>query len=516
MSESISISPVTSRTPNFIVSSVLTSSQIADLFKLVYFEPYPVSLASKYLGIDNKKLLDFLVTNHGKAFFSTSHMEDRGEKSKELWVRVNTLNLIQRKAKIKPISSERLHSIKRVLRTNGFGAYNKKSKKMKWDNSIYQLNQMDFINYKNRINHKALVFGKDPTKPDNFFAPLLTLPYSTRFTDKHKQKAILAKYFSIWEYAALHYNKAILITVTEDPKQHDNLWETNKSHSQGINNLISMLKKRIKAEISRYPDFKMMYEAVKRGVLLNYDSLQGLKGRYIKKLHEQYRRTCPSVTYQDFKSYLISGTFSHKQLAAIILEGYTISSHFKDVPDDYEFQYINIGEFQFNGRLHSHFLIFGLDYIIDVHELSKKLPDYGLGEITHIYALKKNPQNPLAWTWKNPKNQPKDARNRSPIDYLKVYLLKAQYSAAVNYWVFNSRYYTNSRNFEPLDEKIARALIRKQKRLAPKFWTYLGTIDSYTDQFPSIRYVTNEEYLKVANSLLGCPGGSVSEGVAIL
>lgn len=504
-------------TPNFIVSSVLTPSQIANLFKLVYFEPYPVSLAARYLGIDNKKLLDFLVTNHGKSFFITSHIEDRGEKSKELWVRVNTLNLIKRKAKIKPIAAERLHSIKRVLRIQGFGAYNKKTRKINWENNIYQLNQKDFLNYKNRITHKALVFGKDPSKPDNFFAPLLTLPYSTRFTDKRKQKAALAQYYSMWENGALQHNKALLVTITEDPKAHTNLWETNKNHSKGMNSLISMLKKRIKAEIHRYPDFRILYEAVKKGITLDYTSLSGLRNRYIKLLHQQYRRSNPEVSYHEFKNQLIQGSFSQEFLSSLILEGYTASSHFKDVKEDsYEFKYINIGEFQFNGRLHSHFLIFGLDYIIDVHELSKKLPDYGLGSITHIYSLKKNPQNPMAWTWKNPKNQPKDARNRTPVDYLKVYLLKAQYSTAVNYWVFNSRYYTNSRNFEPLDERIAKALARKQRRLAPKYWSYLGTIDASTDQFSTLRYVTVDEYLKVANSLLNCPGCPVTEEGAIL
>lgn len=493
------------RTPNFRVSSVLAASQIAGLFQLTYFEPYPVSQAAKYLRIDNKKLLDFLETKHGKAFFITSHAEDKNGKSQNLWVRVNPINLINRKAKIKPIAHERLHTIKRVLNTQGFCEYNPKTRKPHWLNKIYQYNQKDFLNYKNRINNKALVFSKDPTKPENFFAPLLTLPYSTRFTDKIKQKATRARYFSMWENAALYHTKALMVTITEDPKLHDNLWETNKSHSQGINNFISMVKKRVKAELNRYPDFKILQEAVKRGVDLNYESLSGLKNRYIKLLHQQYRRSHPDTTYQEFKALILNGSFTSSQLAAIILEGYTISSHFKDIPADYEFKYVNVLEHQLNGRLHSHFLIFGLDYLMDIRELSNKLPDYGLGSITHIHALKKNPTNPAAWTWKNPKNTPKDARNKDPVDYLKVYLLKAQYATAVNYWVFNSRYYTNSRNFEPIDERIAKALLRKQKRLAPKYWAFIGTIDAHDDQFSNVRYVGIEEYVKVANSLLAIP-----------
>lgn len=498
-----------SRRPNFIVSSLLEPSQIANLFKLVYFEPYPISLAAKYIGTDNKRLHDFLATKHGKSFFTTSHMEDKESKDQILWVRANTLNLINQKAKFKPIAHERAHTIKRVMNTQGFCEYNPKTKKPHWLNKIYQYNQVDFLNYKNRINNKALLFSKDTGKPDNFFAPLLTLPYSTRFTDKIKQKAIRAKYFEMMELSGIAHTKALMLTVTEDPKAHDNLWDTNKSHSIGMNNLISFLKKRIKAEIRRYPDFRILYEAVKKGVIFNYESLSGLRNRYIKLLHQQYRREYPSVTYQDFKTSLYKGKFSQDQIISIIKNGYTASSHFKDVNEDtFEFQYLNIGEFQLNGRLHSHFLIFGLDYIIDVHELSKILPSYGLGKITHIYALKKNPNNPTAWTWKNPKNTPQDARNKDPIDYLKVYLLKAQYAVAVNYWVFNSRYYTNSRNFEPMDKRIAKALLRKQKRLAPKYWTFIGTIDAHLDQFSNIRYVGTEEYLKVVNSLLQSPDES--------
>lgn len=499
------------RTPNFRVSSVLSASDISKLFQLVYFEPYPVSVAARYLQIDNKKLLDFLVTKHGKTFFITSHAGSEEDKGRELWVRANTLNLIQRKAIFKPIAVERTHCIKRVLHTNGFCEFNKKTKKPNWLNKIYQYNQIDFMNYKKRISHKALLFLKDPTKPDNFFAPALTLPYSTRFTDKIKQKATRAKYFTIMENNALIHNKALMVTITEDPKLHNNLWETNKSHSQGMNTLISFLKKRIKAEINRYPYFKTLHEAVKRGIELNYNSLSGLKNKYIKKLHEQFRRDHPETTYQDFKQSLINGSFTSSQLADIILKGYTISSHFKDInPDTYEFKYLNIGEFQLNGRLHSHFLIFGLDYIIDVHELSKKLPEYGLGNITHIYALKKNPNNPKAWTWKNPKNTPKDSRNKDPVDYLKVYLLKSQYLTAVNYWVFNSRYYTNSRNYEPIEKRTERAILRKQKRLAPKIWTYVKTVDAHTDQFSNIRYVGIDEYIKCANAVLNSVGGEVA------
>ena len=63
-----------------------------------------------------------------------------------------------------------------------------------------------------------------------------------------------------------------MVTFTKDPKLYKNLWDANKDHMKGINNFISFIKKRIKAEIKRYPEFKMMNEALKRGHVMDYNS----------------------------------------------------------------------------------------------------------------------------------------------------------------------------------------------------------------------------------------------------
>ena len=76
---------------------------------------------------------------------------------------------------------------------------------------------------------------------------------------------------------------------------------------------------------------------------------------------------------------------------------------------------------------------------------------------------------------------------------LKAYLLKAQYATSVNYWVLSSRYYTNSRNFEPLEERTRKALLRNQRRLRPRYWVYVKFLDAHTNEFPNVRYVDIEE-----------------------
>ena len=210
----------------------------------------------------------------------------------------------------------------------------------------------------------------------------------------------------------------------------------------------------------------------------------------------------PYVSYKDFKKGVDEGYFTHTDLKALIEEGYRLSSYYKDLPEDYSFQYLNVPEFQFNGRLHLHFVVFGMDYLIDLKELRQWWKSHGMGEMVHAYSLKKNPKDPMKWTWKNPRNRPMDHRNKDPVDYLKAYLLKAQYGTSVNYWTFNTRFYTNSRNFGTEEERNIRAIIRAMRRHKPSFYVYVKSLDAHNQDDPNIRYVDNKEYVQLAESLL--------------
>jgi hypothetical protein len=419
--------------------------------------------------------------------------------------------LINCNAHLQPTARERVQAIKLLADVNGFCEFDKKKKKPRWLNDVYFRVQKKFIDYKERVSHKSLVLIKDPTKGDNFFAPMKILPYKTRFTDKNVQKAKIAEFLSLWENAALWSNKGLIFVVTNDPKNHDNLIETNKAHNAAVNDLITTLKKRVKAEINRYPDFVMLNQALKRGVKLNYESLKGLKDHYIRKLYEQYKRNHPDIKRKQFKDSIINGSITYEDIKDIIIEGLKISSHFKNVGDDV-LKYINVLEFQLNGRLHSHIPLFGIDYIMDVKELSRFCVSKGLGKIVHAYAIKTDASG--KWTWKNPNNIPRDSRNRNPVDYLKVYLLKGQFATASNYWAFGSRFYTNSRNFEPVEERTRKAILRKQRRLAPRFYVYAGVITDYSEKYDNIRYIDNRDYLKIAKALIDYKN-SVPESVSV-
>ena len=110
-------------------------------------------------------------------------------------------------------------------------------------------------------------------------------------------------------------------------------------------------------------------------------------------------------------------------------------------------KYLNVHEFQKNGLLHSHIVIFGLDYLTDFRRLSEMWKKCGQGRIVYIYGLRNNGQ---AWTWS--RARPKDAKKGRTVDaYLKKYLKKALFdnSELELYWTFNKRFFTYSRSLKP-------------------------------------------------------------------
>lgn len=109
-------------------------------------------------------------------------------------------------------------------------------------------------------------------------------------TDKIRQKDTRIKYFKLWDDAALFHQKACFVTLTLDPKNFDNLWDANKDVMNAFHDLIDFIRKRIKEEIKRYPEFKLMFEAIKRGHTVDQEFLSGRRNILYRLLFEQYRR----------------------------------------------------------------------------------------------------------------------------------------------------------------------------------------------------------------------------------
>lgn len=113
----------------------------------------------------------------------------------------------------------------------------------------------------------------------------------------------------------------------------------------------------------------------------------------------------------------------------------------------YRPKYLNVHEFTEKGLLHSHIVIFGIDYLTNWKRLSKDWQKCGQGTIVHIYGLR---NNGTAWNWS--RAPPKGAKKGRSVDlYLKKYLKKNLFDSSELelYWTFNKRFFTYSKALRP-------------------------------------------------------------------
>lgn len=142
-----------------------------------------------------------------------------------------------------------------------------------------------------------------------------------------------------------------------------------------------------------------------------------------------------------------------------------------------ELPYVCVREFQNNGRVHFHIVLFGVHLPPTKknapwnNPISRTWQKYGQGEITDVKNLRVGSDGVMTWIH----DKPADCRGESPMKYLKKYLLKAQYdeTAQFQYWIYNARYYTYSR-----------ALHRTPKRRRyVSMYRFAGTIDREAGKF---------------------------------
>lgn len=106
-------------------------------------------------------------------------------------------------------------------------------------------------------------------------------------------------------------------------------------------------------------------------------------------------------------------------------------------------KYVKIAEFQDNGRLHLHIIIFGLRRIGDkFKDLTPELERIGFGKINYIYPIKQVRNG--KWVWANQK--PEDAKTNNVQSHLKKYLEKAlvEHEKIAMYWLTDKRFFTYS------------------------------------------------------------------------
>lgn len=259
-----------------------------------------------------------------------------------------------------------------------------------------------YDSYLKKIDKERIVLV-DPLRPEEY----LILPYRTRFNDKHRQLSNLDTFEKKFEEAEEYYDSAVFLTLTTDPKMHKTLWHANRHMSVAWNRYVSLLTKR---NIIHYKEGIMKAEipAMKKA---------GLTDEEI----EDYQNS------RKYRRYL--------------------NDQVKAQDRSWRPRSVCCNEFQGNGLIHSHIMIFGTAWIDVKSQISEDWQRCGQGQMVDVCAVRRTPEG---WTWA--KERPADAKDDEDAKtYLKKYLNKAifDHKGFQHYFTINKRFFTASRQMSP-------------------------------------------------------------------
>lgn len=266
------------------------------------------------------------------------------------------------------------------------------------------------------------------------------IDYQTRFTDETRKDGTIARFYRTVEKATESYNTGVFLTLTSYPPsegsrlQHrSSLWHVNRYFSRTWNAYISLLQKRKRAA-RRDELLKVMRGRVQlvRTVSLDHDGL-------IKLTREERDQALQPMREENYRP-----------------------------------KYLMVYEFQKNGMIHGHCVIFGTQWLADFEQIKADWQRLGQGERIHVYGIR---NEGTGWTWS--KGSPADSRNRSPIDYLMKYLGKGVRLSSGHgmYWAINKRFFSSSQALTH-DQDLP-----VQLEKIPSCYDFIGTIRG--DEIPS-------------------------------
>jgi hypothetical protein len=233
------------------------------------------------------------------------------------------------------------------------------------------------------------------------------IDYQTRFTDESRKDGVIARFYRTVEKATASYNSGVFLTLTSYPPsegsrlQHrTSLWHVNRYFARTWNAYISLLQKR-KRSARRDELLDVMRSRVKKVRGFRTDE----EGK-VKLTREERTEALKPMREENFRP-----------------------------------KYLMVYEFQKNGMIHGHCVIFGTQWLDSFEQIKADWQRLGQGERIHVYGIK---NEGAAWQWS--KGQPQDSRNRSPVDYLMKYLGKGVRLSQGHgmYWAINKRFFTSS------------------------------------------------------------------------
>jgi hypothetical protein len=259
-----------------------------------------------------------------------------------------------------------------------------------------------YNSYLKKIDKSRIVLV-DPLNP----AEYLVLPYRTRFNDKHRQLSNLDTFEEKFRDAEQYYNSAVFLTLTTDPAMHKTLWHANRHMAPAWNRYLSLLTKRNIIHFKNGIE-KAEQPAMKKAGMTDEEIADFQRSR-------KYRRYLNDQVKAQNKSWRPRS--------------------------------ICCNEFQANGLIHSHIMIFGTSWIDLKSQIEEDWTRCGQGRIVDVCAVRHTPEG---WTWA--KEKPADAgEGEDAKTYLKKYLNKAifDHKGFEHYFTVNKRFFTVSRSMSP-------------------------------------------------------------------
>lgn len=324
-----------------------------------------------------------------------------------------------------------------------------------------------FQDYLERTKNENLVLMP---KKDLWGEPLLK-PNANRFNNEEKRVQARIRFENIFGDASRKYKSAIMLTLTSG-QWHRNIFEDTKKFQENFNKLITRLRKEAKDQriadlVKRNPEFlrvrisKNLHHAPGGGEMADYEFSHDILTPHEEKpltsfleAAESFQiRTRAARRHEGLQGRTESDAQYFKRIKNTQKAHNITASELKQAAAEYikqdknlKLPYLCVREFQRNGNVHYHIIIFGISWLKRNDEISKIWQEYGQGKITKINKISWNQERGYTWA---AGRAPEDAKGRQPLEYLKKYLLKGQYAeknpeAALLYWVFNSRFFTYS------------------------------------------------------------------------
>lgn len=325
-----------------------------------------------------------------------------------------------------------------------------------------------FEQYLGRTTDERLVLLP---KKDPWGEPVL-LPNANRFNNEEKRAKSRITFENIFNDAGRKWKSAVMLTLTSG-QWHDNIFDDVKLFQENWNKLITRLRKeakdsRVRDLIRRNPEFlkvrvqKNLIEMPGGGEMAAYEYSSDILTPHSEKSLETFLEAAESFQIRTRTKRRHEGLQGRDESDAAYFERIrgqqrahnATAQDLRQAAREYvkcdqnlKMPYLCVREFQRNGNIHYHVIIFGISWLKPNDEISKIWQQYGQGKITKINKIRWNDGRGYMWSG----NAPEDSAGRQPLEYLKKYLLKGQYAdrnpeAALLYWIFNTRFYTFSQS----------------------------------------------------------------------